>query len=253
MRFPTLCLAWRRCWRCRRCSPPRMRAPAPGGLRAGAARKDGAAQGRSQTQKPPRRRPPRRKKAAKRQADAGQGAVRRRQDAGAARCPLHRLLRQGLPRRRRGAAHRRPGLAGHAPLAQPQLGPSRPDRPGREARRRGQGARRLARPAGGRHLPAARRAHAHRPRQPPGGARRRRVAHADAGPAPHREGAGGAVRHLHAGRRPRLGEPQGVDRGPRAPPEARRLLPGRWSACWCTRPSRRRCARPPRTRRTATG
>ena len=54
----------------------------------------------------------------------------------------------------------------------------------REARRRGQGARRLAGPAGGRHLPAARRADAHRPRQPPGGARRRRVAHAHAGPEP---------------------------------------------------------------------
>ena len=38
---------------------------------------------------------------------------------------VDRLLRQGLPRRRRGAADQRPGLAGDAPVAQPQLGPSR--------------------------------------------------------------------------------------------------------------------------------
>ena len=49
----------------------------------------------------------------------------------------HRLLRQGMPRRRRGAAHRRSGLAGHAPLAQPQLGPPRARRAGREAGGRG--------------------------------------------------------------------------------------------------------------------
>ena len=42
---------------------------------------------------------------------------------------------------------------------------------------------------------------------------------------------------------------QGVDRRPRAPPQARRLLRRAWSAFSCIRPSRRRCARrPPRTR-----
>ena len=183
MRFPTIT----RCARvadgaCRRSSPPQD---------AGR-RRSGRRGGRTQPRQPTRRLETAKtakkagQKAAKaKAADAGQGAVRRRQDAGAAGSPLHRLLRQGMPRRRLRAAHRRAGLAGHAPLPQPQLGPSRPDRAGREARRRGQGARRLARPAGRRHLAAARRTHAHRPRQPPGRPRRRRLAHAHAGPAPH--------------------------------------------------------------------
>ena len=40
--------------------------------------------------------------------------------------PRHRQLCQGLPRGRQGAARDRPRLAGHAHVAQPQLGPSRP-------------------------------------------------------------------------------------------------------------------------------
>ena len=45
--------------------------------------------------------------------------------APARRCRGDRQLRQGLPRRRQCAADRRPGLAGHAAVAQPRLGPSR--------------------------------------------------------------------------------------------------------------------------------
>ena len=56
-----------------------------------------------------------------------------------------RLLSARLPRRRRRAADQRQDLAGHAAVAQPQLGPSRPDRvPGAA---RGQGAEGSAGPA----------------------------------------------------------------------------------------------------------
>ena len=63
---------------------------------------------------------------ARRSRNPGQGTVRPPDDAGAARGAHHRLLRQGLPRRRHGAADQRPDLAGDAAVAQPQLGPSRP-------------------------------------------------------------------------------------------------------------------------------
>ena len=56
--------------------------------------------------------------------DAGQGIVRPQDRARETRNAHHRLLRQGLPRRRRGAADQRPDLAGDAAFAQPQLGPS---------------------------------------------------------------------------------------------------------------------------------
>ena len=56
-----------------------------------------------------------------------------------------------------GAPDRWAGLAGHAAVAQPQLGPSRADRPGREARDRSQGARRLAGTSGRRPFAASRR------------------------------------------------------------------------------------------------
>ena len=92
-----------------------------------------------------------------------------------------------------------------------------------------------------------------RPRQPPGRARRRHLAHADARPAPDRAGAGGPVGHVHAGARRGVGRSQDVDRRARSPAEARRLLRRAWSGSSCTPPSRRRCARrPPRTR-TAPG
>ena len=55
---------------------------------------------------------------------AGQGAVRARDERRAARGAVDRRLRQGLRRRRDGAAGRRRDLAGDAPVAQPQLGPS---------------------------------------------------------------------------------------------------------------------------------
>ncbi len=91
----------------------------------------------------------------------------------------HRLLRQGMPRRRRSAAPRRPALAGHAPVAQSPLGQPRAHIvPGEILRRRRQG--RLAGPAHRRHVAAARRPHADRPRQPPDRARRRHLVHADA-------------------------------------------------------------------------
>ena len=59
---------------------------------------------------------------------AGQGAVRTRDEPRAARGAGDRQLRQGLRRRRDGAAGRRRDLAGDAPVAQPQLGPSEADR-----------------------------------------------------------------------------------------------------------------------------
>ena len=59
-------------------------------------------------------------------------ASRRRFPAGA----LHRRLCRRLPRRRRDAADRRAGLAGHAAVAQPQLGQSGADRVPRALRRK---------------------------------------------------------------------------------------------------------------------
>ena len=100
--------------------------------------------------------------------------------AAASRAVL-RLLFQGLLCRRRGHRHGRADLAGDAPVAQPPLGSSGDDPADREtvARRR---RRWLAGPAARRHLAAARRADADRPRLAPDRARRRHLAHADAGP-----------------------------------------------------------------------
>ena len=97
----------------------------------------------------------------------------------------------------------------------------------REAGARGEREGRLARAAGRRPVAAARRADAHRPCQPPGRARCRHLADPHARPPPERAGAGGSLRHLHAGGRPGVRRSQRVDGRPRAPPEARRLLPRR--------------------------
>ena len=136
----------------------------------------------------------------------------------------HRLLRQGLPCRRHRAAHRRSRLAGHAPVAQPQLGASRPRRPGGEAGRRGPRARRLAGAAGRRPFPTARRADGEQPCQPSGRSRRRHLVHADARPAPDRAGARRPVRRLHGDGRCGVGRSQAVDRRARSRAEARGLL-----------------------------
>ena len=53
-----------------------------------------------------------------------QEAVWLRDDACASRLPLDRLLRQRMPRRRRGASYQRSRLASHAAFPQPQLGQS---------------------------------------------------------------------------------------------------------------------------------
>jgi hypothetical protein len=50
-------------------------------------------------------------------ADAGQGAVRRRNRTGAAQGAFDRILREGLSRRRQGHCGRWSGLAGDAPLS----------------------------------------------------------------------------------------------------------------------------------------
>ena len=59
--------------------------------------------------------------------DAGQGIVRPQADAAARPGAADRLLRRRLPRRRGGAADHRPDLAGHAAVAQPQLGHAQTD------------------------------------------------------------------------------------------------------------------------------
>ena len=98
-----------------------------------------------------------------------------------------RLLRQGLPGWRHGATRRRSRLAGHAAVAQSQLGSPRAGQPGREARHRSQGARWLAGFAGRRlRRNRARRSMLSGQRQPPGRPRRRHLAHADAGPPSYR-------------------------------------------------------------------
>ena len=89
--------------------------------------------------------------------------------------PVDRFLRARLSRRRQAASGERTGLAGHAALAQPQLGPSLADplhrafRPGRETEGR------LARPPCRRSVHAARWTDAVRSFQPPGRARRRHL------------------------------------------------------------------------------
>ena len=111
--------------------------------------------------------------------DAGQGTVRPRADAVSRSGAPDRLLCRRLPRRRRGAADHRPGLASHAAVAQPQLGNALADPLHRAARRQCQESR-LERPSDRRHVAAARRPDDHRPRQPSDRARRRHLVHADA-------------------------------------------------------------------------
>ena len=100
----------------------------------------------------------------------------RRQHAGA----LDRLLHPRLSRRRRRAADQRQDLAGDAAVAQPQLGASGSRRLHGAARGKSAEGVELAGAAGRRHGAAARRADAHRPRQPSGRARCRHLAHPDA-------------------------------------------------------------------------
>ena len=68
-----------------------------------------------------------------------------------------------------------PDLAGDAAVAEPQLGPPRDDRLHPAPVARGREAARLGRALHRRHQPAARRADAHGPRQPPDRARRRHL------------------------------------------------------------------------------
>src|SRR3954454_8683095 len=63
-----------------------------------------------------------------RSQDARQRVVRPQDRAGAALAALDRRLRPRLRGGRDGAADRRRDLAGHAPVAQTQLGPPGPDR-----------------------------------------------------------------------------------------------------------------------------
>src|SRR5262249_18463861 len=63
----------------------------------------------------------------RRSRNTRQGAVRPQDRAREFTSAHHRLLFQGLSRRRDGAADQRPDLASHATLAQPQLGPSELD------------------------------------------------------------------------------------------------------------------------------
>ena len=72
---------------------------------------------------------------------------------------------------------------------------------------------RLARIVGRRHGAAARRPDDHRPCQPPGRARRRHLAAADAGPCVHAPGAGGRVRHHGGGGQPQGRRSRGLDPG----------------------------------------
>jgi hypothetical protein len=98
----------------------------------------------------------------------GKTAVRVGQDRGAAFRALDRQLLARLSRRRRGAAGRRPELAGDAPVAQPQLGAPRARRAAAAVFRRGLAVRGLAGAARRRPVAAARRADADRPCQPSG-------------------------------------------------------------------------------------
>ena len=165
--------------------------------------------------------------------DRGQGA-------------LDRLLLARLPRRRQGAAGRRRVLAGGAPVAQPHVGQSGDDRLPRALLAQGQGRGRLERHSGRRHLPAARRPDADRPRLASGRPRRRRLADADARPYAEPRGARGHVGGQHGDRGRALGRPVALVGGAGARSSRRRPRSPRSSASSSTRRSRRRCARPTR-------
>ena len=155
-----------------------------------------------------------------------QAAVRRCLHAGSACGPRHRLLCPRLPFRRQAARHRRTGLAGHASVAQPQLGPSATGEARGTAGDRRQSTGRLARPPRWRHVATARRSHADGPCQPSGRPRRRHLAHSHARPQVERERTRGAVRHLHARLRWRQRRCLDLDSGACTAHPPRRSLPG---------------------------
>ena len=124
----------------------------------------------------------------------------------------HRVLRQGLSRRRHGAADQRRDLAGDAPFAQSQLGPSEPGAIPGTAVRQG-AADRLARSPGRRHVATARRPDAYRPCQPSGRSRRRHLAHAHARPRADARGARRNVGDHGRRRRPHRRRSEGLDAG----------------------------------------
>ena len=113
-------------------------------------------------------------------AGCGAAGIRADCDARAGSEPADRLLYKGLLVRRGRNAGRRSGLAGNAPVAQPRLGPSGPDRipaaPG--SRRRN---RRVARVADRRHGSAARWPDAYRACFASARHRKRHLADANAG------------------------------------------------------------------------
>ena len=112
--------------------------------------------------------------------NARQGAVRPRPEARPSGAGRDRLLCQRLPRRRPGPADHRRRLAGDAPVAQPQLGPSRARRLSRAAGAQGARRRHLSGPPRRRYGAAARRADDQRPCLPSGRPRRRHLAAPDA-------------------------------------------------------------------------
>ena len=173
-----------------------------------------------------------------------QGGLRKGADPGGSSGPLDRLLLAGLSRRRQGAAGRRRVLAGRAPVAQPDVGKPGDDRLPRALLAQGEGRGRLERHSGRRHLPAARRADADRPRLPSGRPRRRRLAHPDARPYAVARGAREHVGGQHGDRGRPLGRQDALDaRHRRRSSRLRRRSP-KSSASSSTPRSRRPCARP---------
>ena len=158
--------------------------------------------------------------------DSGARAFRPRHERGADGRRAHRLLFAWLPRRRRGAARERPALAGHAAVAQSQLGPSAARRLYRAPFGDGEPRQRLARPVDRRHVAAARRSDARRSRLASDRSRCRHLAHAHAAARAVPRGARGNVGH-HDGargsarRRPQLGR-RGMSRSCAPPPRTRR-------------------------------
>ena len=90
--------------------------------------------------------------------------------------------RAASPAPRRSPSTGRPGRPCACPAT--AIGAIPTDQAGREARRRGQGARRLARASWSATSPSRAAGPCYRPRQPSGRARCRRLVHADAGPPP---------------------------------------------------------------------
>ena len=158
----------------------------------------------------------------------------------------HRLLRQGLPGGRQGAARRRARLAGDAPLAQPQLGPPRPGRAARAAgrprprqRTAGTGcwsATCPSRAAGRcrRAMPATRSGSTPTSGSPPCPTARCR--------AKERE----EIQATRGGQGPQAHRPQGVDGSACAAHQARGLLPGGGAHLRSSRRSRPSSANGPR-------